>query len=300
MDRLEKSGYRYAGKSKEAAVKICEWAKKSIRGEGVCYKQKFYGIESHRCLQMAPGVRNCTMKCVYCWRDITITVPGWGKGIDEPAEIIDGCIQAHRKLLEGFYGLESADKKKVKEAQEPKHAAISLAGEPMLYPKIGGMIEEYGKRGMTTFLVTNGTLPERIEALETEPTQLYISLDTGNRGIFERINQPVIKNAWEKVNQSLELMKNMKCRTVLRATVVKGINDGKWDEYAKIALNAEPDLIEIKSYMCIGFSRERGLGLDNMPKHAEIREHAQKLAREMGYKVKDEKKDSRVVLLSKK
>ncbi len=300
MDRLEKSGYRYAGASKEAAVKICEWAKKSIRGEGVCYKQKFYGIESHRCLQMTPGVRNCTMKCVYCWRDITITVPGWSKAADEPAEIIDGCIQSHRKLLEGFFGLESADKKKIKEAQEPKHAAISLAGEPMLYPKISGMIEEYRKRGMTTFLVTNGTLPERIETLETEPTQLYISLDTGDREIFERINQPVIKDAWEKVNQSLELMKGMKCRTVLRATVVKGINDDKWDEYAKIALKAEPDFIEVKSYMCIGFSRERGLRLDNMPKHAEIREHAQKLADEMGYKVKDEKEDSRVALLSKK
>jgi len=300
MDRLEKNGYRYAGASKEAAVKICEWAKKSIRGEGTCYKQKFYGIESHRCLQMTPGVRNCTMKCVYCWRDITITVPGWDKTVDEPAEIIDECIQAHRKLLEGFKGLESADKKKIKEAQEPKHAAISLAGEPTLYPKISEMIEEYAKRGMTTFLVSNGTLPERIEALEKEPTQMYISLDTGDEGIFQKINQPVIKNAWEKVNQSLELMKEMKCRTVLRATVVKGINDNGWDKYAKIALKAEPDFIEIKSYMCIGFSRERGLRLDNMPKHEEIMEHALKLALEMGYKVKDEKKDSRVALISKK
>ena len=52
--------------------------------------------------------------------------------------------------------------------------------------------------------------------------------------------------------------------------------------------------------MCIGFSRERGLRLDNMPKHEEIMEHALKLALEMGYKVKDEKKDSRVALISKK
>ncbi len=299
-DRLEKSGYRFVGKSREAAVKVCEWTKKSIRGEGFCYKQKFYGIESHRCLQMTPGFRHCTMKCVYCWRDTNITIPEWTGAIDEPGEIIDGCIREQKKLLEGFWGLEKADKRKIKEAQEPKHAAISLAGEPTLYPKIGEMIQEYERRGMTTFLVTNGTKPERLKELEKEPTQLYVSVDTADKGVFERLNQPVMKEAWEKVNETLELLPTLSCRKVLRLTVVKGLNDNRWKEYARMALKAEPDHVEVKSYMCIGFSRDRGLRLENMPKHEEILEHAGKLADEMGYRLADEKAASRVALLSKK
>ena len=298
-DRLEKSGYRFTGKG-DAAVKVCEWTKKSIRGEGFCYKQKFYGIESHRCLQMTPSVRHCTMKCVYCWRDTEITIPKWTGDAEEPGEIIDGCIREHKKLLEGFWGHEGADKKKVKEAQEPKHAAISLAGEPTIYPKIGEMIDEYARRGMTTFLVTNGTKPERLKKLEREPTQIYVSVDTADKEMFERLNQPVIENAWEKVNETLELLPTLSCKKVLRMTVVKGWNDKGFKEYARMAMKAEPDHIEVKSYMCIGHSRDRGLRLDNMPKHEEILEYAGKIAEEMGYKVADEKADSRVVLLSRK
>ena len=53
MPDLEKCGYRFIGR--HSAIKICEWARSAIRGKSFCYKQKFYGIQSHRCIQMSPA-----------------------------------------------------------------------------------------------------------------------------------------------------------------------------------------------------------------------------------------------------
>jgi tRNA wybutosine-synthesizing protein 1 len=53
-DLLEKQQYRIVGN--HSAVKICHWTKESIRERGFCYKQQFYGINAHRCLQMTPAV----------------------------------------------------------------------------------------------------------------------------------------------------------------------------------------------------------------------------------------------------
>ncbi|MFB6069181.1 MAG: 4-demethylwyosine synthase TYW1, partial [Halobacterium sp.] len=36
------------------AVQTCGWTKNALRGEGTCYKYAFYGIRSHRCIQMTP------------------------------------------------------------------------------------------------------------------------------------------------------------------------------------------------------------------------------------------------------
>ena len=81
---LEKKGYRFAGNLKHAAAKVCHWTKKSLLDEGVCYKEKFYGIESHRCLQMSPSIPFCHQKCSFCWRDISITKTEWDEDFDEP------------------------------------------------------------------------------------------------------------------------------------------------------------------------------------------------------------------------
>ena len=39
---LKKQHYEIAGKNEHSAVQICRWTKKSLRDEGVCYKEKFY------------------------------------------------------------------------------------------------------------------------------------------------------------------------------------------------------------------------------------------------------------------
>ncbi len=114
--------------------------------------------------------------------------------MDEPARIIDDCVQGQRKLLTGFKGNEKADKGKWLEAQDPNQAAISLDGEPTMYPKISELVAEFHSRGFTTFIVTNGTRPETLRKLAADgnlPTQLYVSLCAPNEDIYNKTNLPV-------------------------------------------------------------------------------------------------------------
>jgi len=131
-ERLEKQQYRLVGN--HSAIKICFWCKKSIQGTGECYKKDFYAIDSHRCLEMSPAI-TCNKRCKHCWRDTSVFSKGWVGPVDEPKEIVENCIQARTKLLNGFKGSKSADKTKVDEALKPTNVAISLTGEPMMYPK---------------------------------------------------------------------------------------------------------------------------------------------------------------------
>jgi len=136
------------------------------------------------------------------------------------------------------------------EAMIPNHAAISLDGEPLLYPRISEFVQEFKNRHMTTFIVTNGTLPERIEKLESLPTQLYITLPAPNDQIYKRVCRPMIKNGWTSILNSLDLINSISCRSVVRLTAVKdlNLNEQVIDEYAKIIEKANPNFFEIKGF----------------------------------------------------
>ena len=301
LSELELAGYRFVGERKHSAVKVCHWTRKSLLNRGVCYKELFYGrdlgIKSHRCLQLTPSLPFCDHRCVFCWRNTNVTAPSWVGEFDEPADILDGAISAQRKLLSGFGGNPSTDKKKFKEAQEPKNCAISLAGEPTFYPDLSELIEECGRQEMTSFLVTNGMHPEVLERI-AEPTQLYISVVAPDPETYEAVCQPNFPDGWKRLNQSLELMPCFKCRKAIRLTLVKGLNLKKPEEYAKIIEKAGADFIEVKAYMFVGFSRRR-LMMENMPLHDEVSGFARKLAMGTGYSIAEESKPSRVVLLKK-
>lgn len=293
---LEKKGYRFVGLKNHAAAKICHWTKKSIVNEGVCYKEKFYGIESHRCLQMSPSISYCHHKCLFCWRDINITDTEWKEDYDEPSDIINGCIEAQRNLLCGFFGNPQSDPKKLAECKDPNNAAISLAGEPMLYPLIDDMLAEFKRRDFTTFLVSNGLSPSPLESLEVEPTQLYLSLDAPTKEIYKGLCDPQIENGWEKLNESLDLLSSFKSRTVIRMTCVKDYNMTHPQEYARLIEKSNPDFIEIKAYMYVGNSRKR-LEFDNMPRNQDIYDFASSIAELCGREIVNESRESRVVLL---
>jgi tRNA wybutosine-synthesizing protein 1 len=297
-ERLEKQQYYLTGE--HSAVKVCTWTKKSLRNEGVCYKEKFYGIKSHRCCQMTPCF-TCDMECIFCWRDMDAHTDIKMKGkIDDPVEIIDNCIKGQRKMLNGFPGFSGLNKEKFKEAQDPNQFAISLSGEPTIYPKLGEMIKELHKRKCTTFVVSNGMFPERLKKIEP-PTQLYLSLDAPNEDVFKRVDRPTQKDAWEKLNKSLDILNKLrdKTRTVLRITLVKGYNDLGVEGYASLIKKANPMFVELKAYMHIGSSIYR-LKVENMPRHEEVKDFSEKLAKELGWKVIDESKPSRVCLLTSK
>jgi tRNA wybutosine-synthesizing protein 1 len=297
VKKLKGQHYRFFGKHEHSAAKLCLWTKKSMRNRGVCYKQEFYGIQSHRCLQMSPNVY-CQLRCVFCWRTwehepLDYLPKVW----DEPKELVEESIAAQRKLLSGLGGVADADRKKFKEAQEPNQIAISLDGEPTMYPYLGDLLREYHKRKATTFLVSNGLLPERLEALEPLPTQLYVSLYGPDKQTHQKTNLPLTKDSWEKLNQSLALFPSLDTRKVIRLTLVKGVNMIEPKKYADLIKIAKPDFIEAKGYMFVGGSRQR-LAIENMPTHEEIKKFAEELNRDIDYELVGEKKDSRVVLLS--
>ena len=302
---LKKQHYSVVGK--HSAVQICRWAKKSLLDEGFCYKQKFYGIQSHRCCQMSPYLA-CPNKCMHCWRpmelDFGIKLKPATKDADSPREIIKKCIEAQKKLLTGFKGNKEVNMKKYREAQEPNQFAISLIGEPTLYPKLAELILELRKQGKTSFVVTNGLYPERLQELKKKnalPTQLYISLNTPNKKMYEKWHKSRLKDAWKRLNKSLNVMKKLKgkTRTVIRMTLVKELNMAEPENYAKLITKAEPDFVEVKGYMSMGFARQR-LGYEKMPFHSEIRNFAKKLLKCLPkYRFLDEKVESRVVLIGK-
>ncbi|MBU0894399.1 MAG: 4-demethylwyosine synthase TYW1 [Nanoarchaeota archaeon] len=307
---LKKQHYEIVGN--HSAVQICRWTKNSLRDQGVCYKEKFYGIKSHLCCQMTPAIMWCPNKCVHCWRAIEYTIGDkLPDNIDNPKKIIDGCIKAQRKLLQGFNidpkskkkQLSKANQKKYTEAQEPMQFAISLSGEPTLYPLIGDLISELRKRKKTSFLVTNGLYPEKLKELKNKkqlPTQLYISVNISNKNQYQKFHRSSLLDAWTRLMKSLKIMSDLKTRTVFRINLIREINmqDKDVQEFAELIKKAKSDFIEIKSYMAVGFARKR-LGYDRMPLMKEMLDFSKKIEKTTGYKIEDQDERSRVVLLKR-
>lgn len=277
-----------------SAVKLCHWAKASLYKNKFCYKQKFYGIESHRCLQMTPCVSWCHQACCFCWRPLT-TLGSKLKEFDEPKEIAEESIKMQQKLLTGYGALkEQIGEKRLGEANNPRHVAISLSGEPTIYPKLRELIEEYHKIGFTTFVVSNGMKPEVLA--EIKPTQLYLSLEAPNKTVHKKINAPLIKNSWEKLAQSLELFPTIRTRRTIRLTAVNGMNMQNEKQFVGLIEKASPDFLEVKGYMWVGFSRKR-MKKENMPSHSEVKQFALRINEYLNYEFASEAEESRVVLL---
>ncbi len=136
MQALRKQKYHLVGS--HSAVKRCKWFYESLTSGRSCYKHKFYGINSHQCIQMSPSLFYCTQQCLFCWRaqngDLQISwdemrLPEWEK----PTEIVKGIIRAQERILTGYKDNPKTDPEKLRQAYNPKHVAISLTGEPTLY-----------------------------------------------------------------------------------------------------------------------------------------------------------------------
>ncbi len=294
---LEKQHYSIVGE--HSGVKLCHWMRQSLLFKRECYKQSFYGIRSHRCLQMTPSIHQCNHMCLFCWRYQGFTEKKF-ETVDGPKFILEGAIEAQRKLITGFKGDERCDQGKWEEANDPNMVACSLSGEPTLYPRLSEFFEECHKKNMTTFLVTNGTNPDALENMDTLPKQLYVSIVAPNEELYKKVCSPLISNGWERIKKTLEILPSLDTRTVVRHTLVQGMNmDEKFiSQYAKLDDGASPMFIEPKGYVFVGYSRRR-MNISNMPSHEKVKNFGEKLAAEIGYDLIMEKSDSRVVLLSK-
>ena len=289
---LTKQQYRLH--NDHAAVKLCHWMRQSLIYGRNCYKQDFYGIESHRCLQMTPAINECDHMCQFCWRvqGHDFNVNEWS----EPKEMLDALIAHQRKLISGFNGDERCSRERYEESKYPNMVAISLAGEPITYPYLSDFIKECHGRKMMTFMVTNGTYPDELEKLDVLPRQLYVTVAAPNEDVYKKVCRPKINDGWERLMRTLELFPSLDTRTVVRHTLVKDLNFGWVDEYARLDNIASPDLIEPKGYVFVGGSRTR-LSMANMPSHSEILDFSEQLGERVGMSVLKEKPDSRVTLL---
>ena len=309
---LKKAHYGVFG---HATVELCHWTKTALTGGPSCYKVKFYGAPvggSHRCVEIGPVGMICSNKCVYCWRpseSFDPYEPSPGEVLD-PRELVEGILRERRRLLTGYFGHSKADRAKVMEALQPTHWAISLSGEPTMYPKLPELVKYLKSLPNTRsiFIVTNGLYPEMIERLWREdalPTQLYLSLNAPNRDLFYRIANPVIhrEDAWERVLKTLELLSKVPTRTVVRITLIRGWNtsDDLIPQFAKVLAIGNPHFIEPKSYMHLGHSVYK-LSKENMLRHEEVREWSLKLLRALkdvglNYRFMDEDAASRITVL---
>lgn len=291
---LKRQRYRIVGN--HSAVKLCHWLRKSLLEDRFCYKQKFYKIKSHRCLQMTPAVTACTQKCLFCWRPTQFTEPELTE-YDDAALIVEESLKAQKVLLAGYFGLpERVSAVKLKEALTPTNVAISLAGEPTLYPELSELIRIYKKEGMTTFLVTNGTNPEVLETLEL-PWNLYLTLAAPTEAVYKKLCHPQTKG-WESLIRTVNLFSTLDTQRVIRLTLVKGYNLIHPEVYSQLIEKASPDFVEAKAYMYVGYSRYR-MTIDNMPSYDEIEDFARKIEHFSSYEIADSQKASRVVLLKK-
>jgi len=295
-DELKKQQYRLVGE--HSAVKTCGWTRNMIKGHGGCYKLKFYGINSSRCLQMTTSI-SCANKCIFCWRGYNAPVSKSFEGtIDDPLIILKESIKAHHKLLAGFGG-QLALKNTYNISKTIKHVALSLTGEPITYPRINELIELFDKEDISTFMVTNAQYPEEIKNLH-RVTQLYLSIDAPTKDILKKIDRPLFTDYWERMNKSLEYCAQKKDRTCIRLTIIKGLNDSNHKEYAALITKGSPDFIEVKAYMHIGPSRERLL-IEDMPWHEEIVEFTKELMKYLSdYDIVTEHVPSRVVMCARK
>ncbi|MBI4148993.1 4-demethylwyosine synthase TYW1 [Candidatus Woesearchaeota archaeon] len=297
QQELEKQQYRFVGS--HSAVKVCGWTKNMLRGKGGCYKYAFYGIRSHQCLQMTTAMF-CANRCAFCWRGTKAPVSKtWYGPVDDPTFIIEHAFKEHLDLLLGFGGHPHPNQKAVAESSDIRHVALSLTGEPIAYPLINTLIDEFHKRKVSTFLVTNAQYPEKIKDLHPV-TQLYLSVDAPDKELLKQIDKPLFPDYWERLLDSLRSLAEKKFRTCIRLTIVKGINDTGHAGYAQLIARGKPDFIEVKGYMFVGASRQV-LSLANMPYHEEVKVFAEQLLPLLpDYELVAEHTPSRVVLLIKK
>lgn len=305
-EKLRKAKY---GVYNHSAVELCHWTKKSFANEGTCYKHKFYGISTHQCMEMTPTAMNCENRCVYCWRPAefydTLEMPE--QMVDEPEVIVQNLMAERKRLINGFYGRSKNDKTKLDESLLPAHYAISLSGEPTMYPKLPQLIRYLKtlKATKSIFLVTNGQEPDMLRRLVQEdalPTQIYLSTNASNKKMFLQINRPRHKDAWERWKDSLRFLSTVDTRTVLRMTIIRGYNDSADDigDFAQVMSEGDPHFIEIKSYMHVGMSTQR-LEKGDMLNMDEVRAYAGRLCEKMpAFSVMDESEVSRIVVLQNK
>eukprot|EP00443_Scrippsiella_acuminata_P097577 CAMPEP_0115573790 /NCGR_PEP_ID=MMETSP0272-20121206/1188_1 /TAXON_ID=71861 /ORGANISM="Scrippsiella trochoidea, Strain CCMP3099" /LENGTH=519 /DNA_ID=CAMNT_0003008481 /DNA_START=193 /DNA_END=1750 /DNA_ORIENTATION=+ len=209
----------------------------------------------------------------------------WEFQTDDPEWIVRESVRNHLDLIKDTatspYALPD---RRILEARTPRHAALSLVGEPVLYPRRKEYIAELHKRRISTFLVTNGQFPDELEDLPWV-TQLYVSVDAPDQEALKEVGRPIFRDYWERLRRSLEVLreKSPRQRTICRMTVLKGQNmtEEACDGYAELIGLSECDFVEIKGATLapVWEKPKSGLTFDSMPFHEDVKAFTRSLLR---------------------
>lgn len=189
-------------------------------------------------------------------------------------------MQKHVQMIKEAKGIPGVRMDRWQEAHTVRHCALSLVGEPIMYPRIDELLYDLHQRKISTFLVTNGQHPSAIESLRPI-TQLYVSVDAPTQESLIEIDRPLFSDAWDRLRQSLTSLKVKGQRTVARLTVVKGWNSDELSGYAELIALGHVSLVEVKGVTYCGKSDASNLNMSNTPWHHEVVALVQQLKEEI-------------------
>uniref|UniRef100_A0A8B9JZJ8 tRNA 4-demethylwyosine synthase (AdoMet-dependent) n=1 Tax=Astyanax mexicanus TaxID=7994 RepID=A0A8B9JZJ8_ASTMX len=264
----------------------------------LCQLHTFYGIESHRCMETTPSLA-CANKCVFCWRHHTNPVgTEWRWKMDPAEKILQEAVENHQNMIRQFRGVPGVRPERFEEGLTVKHCALSLVGEPIMYPEINAFLRLLHQRHISSFLVTNAQFPEEIRSL-VPVTQLYVSVDASTKDSLKKIDRPLFKDFWQRFLDSLRALGEKQQRTVYRLTLVKAWNVDELKAYSELIALGQPDFIEVKGVTYCGESSASSLTMANVPWHEEVIHFVQQLENLLpDYEIACEHEHSNCLLLA--
>lgn len=216
-----------------------------------------------------------------CWRHHTNPVGReWKWLVDDPVDIVQRAVDLHVGMIKEAKGVPGVLVERWREAHTVRHCALSLVGEPIMYPRINELIGELHARKISTFLVTNAQFPQAIKNL-VPVTQLYVSVDAANEKSLIEIDRPLFSDAWRRLRRSMEYLREKRQRTVARLTIVKGYNEADLKGYAELVALGAVTLVEIKGVTFCGNSPASNLTMESCPWYHEILEFGNRLLAEL-------------------
>uniref|UniRef100_A0A8C2Z9U7 tRNA 4-demethylwyosine synthase (AdoMet-dependent) n=1 Tax=Cyclopterus lumpus TaxID=8103 RepID=A0A8C2Z9U7_CYCLU len=220
----------------------------------------------------------CANKCVFCWRHHTNPVgTEWRWKMDPAEKILHEAMEKHQGMIRQFRGVPGVQPERYEEGLAVKHCALSLVGEPIMYPEINAFICLLHSHRISSFLVTNAQFPQEIRNL-VPVTQLYVSVDASTRDSLKKIDRPLFKDFWPRFLDSLRALGEKRQRTVYRLTLVKAWNVEEMLSYSELIALGQPDFIEVKGVTYCGESAASTLTMANVPWHQEVVAFVQQLA----------------------
>uniref|UniRef100_H2YWM4 tRNA 4-demethylwyosine synthase (AdoMet-dependent) n=1 Tax=Ciona savignyi TaxID=51511 RepID=H2YWM4_CIOSA len=293
--------------SKKPPEMITDELRKSLSKQGTCtfcirVQVIRCKIDLHKivvCMETTPSLA-CANKCVFCWRHHSNPVgTEWKWKMDPAVDVIKGAIENHYDMIKQFKGVPGVKADRFAEGFSIKHCALSLVGEPIMYPEINDFIQMLHEKGISSFLVTNAQFPEAITTL-LPTTQLYVSVDAATQDSLKKIDRPLFKDFWPRLIESLKALSLKGQRTVYRLTLVKAWNVDELEAYADLVALGKPDFIEVKGVTFCGDSKSSdGLTLKNVPWHDEVLHFVSQLTDMLdGYEIACEHEHSNCVLVA--